>query len=65
MAALILHQMGTYLTNALIKHVGYICFLLKQITFQNTLALITFFHTLDYFLGILAKNWDYEIKELF
>lgn len=57
--------MGTYLTNALIKHVGYICFLLKQITFQNTLALITFFHTLNYFLGILAKNWDYEIKELF
>lgn len=31
---------------------------------ENILALITFFHILNYFLRILAKNWDYKIKEL-
>lgn len=56
--------MAFYLTTALIKHIGYICFFTKTNNIsENILALITFFHILNYFLGILAKNWDYKIKK--
>lgn len=62
---MLLHQMSIYLVATLINHRGYIHFFTKvSKSSEIILAFITFFHVLNYFLRILAKNWASKIKEL-